>query len=228
MGTDAHLDQRVNARSTRSAAKEDVQARQREWLQHIVKATDDKPSVIATRSGVSDSTLTRLLNNPAYRHTLTQVTIDRIKAAYNVPGPEEYAVGRPGMLVGFGEAERVDVRREPKELQSVVGALIGDRKAIEIWRLRTDALIVAGYLPGDLVLVDPAAEAKPQDLVSARVADWQRGNEQTLFRIFDPPFLVAASQDRTAFKPLLVDPERVQLRGVVIESYRPHRLSATR
>lgn len=132
------------------------------------------------------------------------------------------------MLVGLGEAERIDVRREQKELQSVVAALVGGRKAIEIWRLRTEALIVAGYLPGDLVLVDPAIEARPQDLVCARVADWQRGNEQTLFRIFDPPFLVAAAQDRTAFKPLLVDPERVQLRGVVIESYRPHRLSATR
>lgn len=209
------------ARHSRSDAKREVQQRQREWLQQIITTTGDKPSIIASNSGVSDSTLTRLLNNPAYRHTLTQVTIDAIKATYKVPGPEELA-GR-GMLVGFGEAERL----ERKEMQSVAGALVGT-KAVEIWRLRTEALVAAGYLPGDLLMVDATVEPKPQDLVCARVTDWARGAEQTLFRIFDPPFLVAAAADRTAFKPLLIDNERVKLSGVVVESYRPHRLSATR
>lgn len=212
----------------RTAAKQEVQARQRAWLQEVVKATALKPSQIAGVAGVSDTTLTRLLNNPDYRHTLTQITIDRIKTAFKVPGPEEYASqGRPGM-VGFGEAERFDVTREPEGVGRVVVALIDGRNAVDPWRLKTSALELVGYLPGDLVLVDLNAVPKPQDAVCAQVYDWAHGGAETVFRVYDPPFLVAAASDRTGYKPILVDNDRVVVKGVVVESVRPHRLSATK
>lgn len=212
----------------RTEAKQEVQARQRAWLQEVVKATKLRPSQIASQAGVSDTTLTRLLNNPDYRHTLTQITIDRIKDSFKVPGPEEYASqGRLGM-VGFGEGERFDIKHEPAALTGVVAALIAKRNAVDPWRLKTSALELVGYLPGDIVLVDLNAEPKPQDAVCAQVYDWTRGGAETVFRIYDPPFLVAAAADRTGYKPLLVDNDRVVVKGVIVESVRPHRLSATK
>ena len=214
--------------TSRSQAKRELQARQKQWLSEIVKLTGDPPSTIAGNSGVSDTTLTRLLNNPEYQGTLTQVTIDRIKATYKVPGPEEYRQGRSAGMFGFGEAERFDAGQEPTGLSAIMTALIGARVAADPWRLKTDALSEAGYLPGDLVIVDLNAEAQPQDVVCAQVYDWKGGRAETVFRVFDPPFLVAAARERTAYKPLLLDNERVVIKGVVVESYRPHRLSATR
>lgn len=212
----------------RSQAKVELQTRQRAWLQEVVKSTGLKPSQIAGVAGVSDTTLTRLLNNPGYRHTLTQLTIDRIKLSFKVPGPEEYATqGRLGMI-GFGDAERFDARHEPEGLARVLAAMLADRTAVDPWRLKTNALELVGYLPGDLVLVDLNAVPKPQDVVCAQVIDWTRGGAETVFRVYDPPFLVAAATDRTGYKPLLVDNDRVIVKGVVVESVRPHRLSATK
>lgn len=212
---------------TRSTAKLEVLARQRAWLQELTKQSGLKPSAIAGRSGVSDTTLTRLLNKDDYRHTLTQITIDRIKKAFGVPGPEEFATGQKGMI-GFGEAERVIARQEPKGLARLLDALLDGRTLIEAWRLRTDALALGGYLAGDIVLVDLDRAPRPQDAVCAQIQDWARGGAETVFRIFDPPFLVAAAHDRTGFKPLLIDHDRVIIKGVVIESLRPHPLSMMR
>lgn len=217
-----------NPPESRKAAKRAVLERQRAWLQQIVKSTGEKASTIAGQSGVSDTTLTRLLNNPDYRHTLTQVTIDRIKKRYGVPGPEEYASqGRPSMP-GFGEAERFDARRETPALAHIVEALVGGRNAHDVWRLKTEALTQSGYLAGDLVVVDLNLVPAAQDVVCAQVYDWTRGVAETVFRVYDPPFLVGAALDRTAYKPLLVDQDRVIVKGVVVESFRPHRLSAVR
>jgi hypothetical protein len=218
----------VSEPSTRSQAKRELQERQRVWLQEVIKATGKKPSQIAGVAGVSDTTLTRLLNKADYVGTLSQLTIDRIKEAFKVPGPEEYATTRRGALIGLAEAERFDFRHEPKNLARLVETMVGDRQAADPWRLKTSALEMVGYLAGDLVIVDLNAHPSPQDVVCAQVYDWQRGAAETVFRVFDPPFLVGASNDRTAYKPLLVDNERVVIKGVVVESFRPHRLSATR
>lgn len=215
------------AEKTHSEAKSELQARQRAWLQEVVKATGMKPSQLAGVAGVSDTTLTRLLNNPTYRHTLTQLTIDRIKEKFQVPGPEEFAAVKGG-IIGLGEAERLDVSALPAATARVIAAMLADRSSVEAWRLKTPALEQIGYLPGDVLMVDLRADPKPQDAVCAQVLDYTRGGLHTVFRVYDPPFLVGASSDRTAYKPLLVDNDRVIVKGVVVESLRPHRLSDTR
>jgi transcriptional regulator with XRE-family HTH domain len=211
-----------------SDTKRRLQQEQQRWLQEIVNATGMKLSQIAVRAGVSDTTLTRLANDETYGGTLSPLTIERIKESLRVPGPEEYGARRPGGFAGFAEAERFDGEREPQALAAAVMTLIGDRPAIDPWRLKTEALIEAGYLPGDIVLVDLNATPEPQDAVCAQVYDWQRGAAETVWRVFDPPFLVGAARDRTAYKPLLVDNERVVVKGVLMESLRPHRLSKAR
>lgn len=213
--------------TAKSKLKRELQARQRAWLQEIIKATGITASQIATASGVSDTTLTRLLNNPDYEGTLTQIVIDRIKDTYRVSGPEDYG-GRRTALLGFAEGERIDPAAEAPAMARALKELLTGRNAVEAWRLKTSALEAAGYLPGDVVLVDLNATAQPQDAVSAHVYDWKGGGAETVWRIFTPPFLVGASNDRTAYKPLLVDNDRVIVKGVIVEMVRPHRLSATR
>jgi hypothetical protein len=211
----------------RTAQKKAVQQRQREWLQGIVNASGDTLSQIALRANVSQSTLTRIANSAEYSGVLTAVTIERITEAYQVPGPDEFSGRRP-MLGGFHEAERFDPAGDRDGITAIVQALLAQRDGSDAWRLRTDALEQVGYLAGDVVIVDMNATPQPQDAVCAQVYDWQRGAAQTVWRVYDPPFLVAASRDRTAHKPLLVDNERVVIKGVVEKMVRPHRLSATR
>jgi SOS-response transcriptional repressor LexA len=87
------------------------------------------------------------------------------------------------------------------------------------WTLRSRALEVAGYLPGDVLIVDLNARPDDGDVVCAQV--YERDNAETLFRIYEAPYLQAATYQRGLFKPLLVDGRRVVLRGVVVASIRP-------
>lgn len=216
----------------RSETKRDIQAKQRAWLREVLETKRLTPSRLAIGAGVSDTTISRLLNNEEYTGTLAQETIERIKDTYKVPGPEEFAGGRRGVaLLGLSEAARFDVRREQNDLAAVVEAILRGRNHVEPWRLKTMALEGVGYLPGDIVFVEILAEGqlpKPQDAVCAQVVDYQHGSAETVWRVYDPPFLVGAANERTAYKPLLVDGERVKVVGVIREAYRPHSLSATR
>jgi hypothetical protein len=221
----------VGKRVNRSDTKKDIQARQRAWLLEVCTATKLKPSQIAGGAGVSDSTLTRLAYSEDYTGTLSPETIERIKETYKVPGPEEYANSRRSSLIGLSEAARFDVRKEKGDLAQVVEAIVRGRLDVEPWRLKTMALESAGYLPGDVVFVRMLATGehpRPQDAVCAQVYDRQHGAAETIWRVYDPPYLVGAGHDRTAYKPMLVDNDRVTIVGVIAESFRPHALSATR
>lgn len=225
-GTHAYRGRVVNSPPSRTEAKKAIQDRQRAWLQEIVNGTGLKLSQLAQEAGVSDTTLSRLANNPEYRGTLSQLTINRIVEKFSVPGPDEYGAQRRPILPGFSEAERVEYRVDDPSAAAIKSIIAG--RTLDPWRLKTSALEDAGYLPGDVVFVDPNATPEPQDVVCAQVYDWGRGRAETVWRVFDPPFLVGASKDRTAYKPVLVDNDRVMIKGVVVQMVRPHRLSAAR
>ena len=215
----------------RTEKKKNIQDRQRNWLLEVLDKVKLKPSPFAINAGVSDTTITRLLNDENYRGTLGPETIERIKDAYKVPGPEEYASSRRSPLIGMSEASRFELRREKGELSAIVEAILRGRPHVDAWRLKTQALENAGYLPGDIVFVEQlsaAQQAMPQDAVCAQVVDYQHGAAETVWRVYDPPFLVAAAHDRTAYKPILVDGDRVKIAGVIRESFRPYSLSVTR
>lgn len=230
-GIHADRSRTVGKAVNRSATKRDVQARQRAWLLEILEKTKLKPTQLAVGASVSSTTLTRMLNNKDYSGTLAPETIERIKDTYKVPGPEEYASSGRSMLIGLSEAARFDPRKEMGELAGIVMAILRGRSHVDAWRLKTMALEGVGYLPGDIVFVrmlEAGEHAKPQDAVCAQVVDYQHGAAETVWRVYDPPFLVGAAHDRTAYKPILVDGDRVKIAGVIEESFRPHSLSATR
>jgi len=211
---------------TRTEAKKHLQDRQRAWLLRVIETTGLKPSQIARGADVSDTTLTRLLNNPSYEGTLSELTIERIKTTYNLPGPGNDPPAKGGAPVLFSEAELLQFAALEPSIAAALTALCAGITACEIWRLHSSAIENAGYLVNDLVVVDPNATPGPHDAVKAVVTEWSRGSAETIWRLFDPPYLLSSAARQLAAKPLLVDGQRVRVAGVIVASLRPHRLSA--
>lgn len=74
------------------------------------------------------------------------------------------------------------------------------------------------------------AEAAPYragiggDIVCAQAYDWSNPREtETLWRIYERPFLVAATRDAAFRKPVLVDGDKIIIKGVVTAIFRARR-----
>jgi hypothetical protein len=57
--------------------------------------------------------------------------------------------------------------------------------------------------------------------VCAQLYRWSEGRADTVFRLYEPPYLVAMTRDAELRKPALVDNDRVIIKGVVILTLRP-------
>lgn len=103
-----------------------------------------------------------------------------------------------------------------------INALGGGRPGTAIWTVKTTALALGGYLPNDHIIVDTlkAEHCKAGDVVLARVYDRQSGLAITLLRRFEPPALVAATNDPTKQRIHIVDGNNVAIIGKVIASWR--------
>jgi len=111
---------------------------------------------------------------------------------------------------------------EPSEA-AVIAALAPDAKRADLWQNHSAALDLAGILPGDVLVVDIGdVRALPGEIVCAQVYRRTGDDAETVFRIYEPPFLVARSSDRRFTKPLLMDGENVSVRGRVRASFRRH------
>ena len=99
---------------------------------------------------------------------------------------------------------------------------LGQRSGIDVWSVNTRAMSLAGYLPGDKMLVDgrnPSA-ARSGDVVIAQVYDWQNGTAKTVLRQFQRPALVAHSADPDHWVSHIVDDNNVAIRGIVRSQWR--------
>ncbi len=220
-------------------AKKALQEKHRAWIKELQRSTGLKLTPLATNAGLGETTLTRLFKDD-YHNTLSNLVIQALCDFYKVPGPDEYFSKRHRSSLGFGtdersfanfeEGELIDPSNSAAELEALWKILKAGRTSVEPWRLKARALEMAGYLPGDLLVVDTngiAATARAGDVVCAKVMQRRDGSAETVFRLFDPPFLVAAALEAAAFKPLLVDNDRVMIKGVVVGSARPWRAGDT-
>lgn len=77
--------------------------------------------------------------------------------------------------------------------------------------------MLAGYLPDDIVVVDHnRRDAKAGQVVVANLHDWSLEKARTIIRLYEPPYLVAASADPAHRKPVLVDHNQVMIMGVAV------------
>jgi SOS-response transcriptional repressor LexA len=111
---------------------------------------------------------------------------------------------------GFGEVNTV----------KPIAVALGERPGVDIWRIKTRAMALAGLLEGDFMLVDThqAERAKAGDVVVAQV--YNRSGATTVLRRFEPPVLVAASADPADGRVYVVDGQNVVIMGKIVASWR--------
>lgn len=201
--------------------KKATAAAQRVWLRALPRLTGGKSlGAIAGEIGVSRSTLSDKISKSDNGISLLRSdVIDKIVARYSVPGPSGPAGGG-----AFREDAEPYVSEKTDPLAGALQALIAGNNALTVWTLQTRALELAGYLPGDVVLVDLNATPTPGDAVCAQIYDWPKMKAETVMRIFHratPVDLISTrSLDPALQRTDVVDGEHVIIKGVLL----PHRL----
>jgi hypothetical protein len=176
------------------------------------------------------SVISRIING-TQKMTLEQARI--LAEKLEVPLPE--LLERAGLAdaptaqqlaPGFAESDAVPFTLGPAggtglTVKTIAEALGGGRPGVDVWRVKTGALALAGYLPGDFLLVDQhaAERVRAGDVVVAQV--YQRnGTAMTVLRRFEPPVLVAASLNPEEGRVHVVDGVNVVIRGKITASWR--------
>jgi transcriptional regulator with XRE-family HTH domain len=150
-----------------------------------------------------------------------RVPLDEVLAHAGVIEGEERAPIRMGVADG-DVAPYAGVRETARPFMASVG---GDRPGVEAWTVATSAMQIAGYLPGDHILVDrqQSETCRAGDAVIAQCYDLASGAAQTVFRLYEPPVLVAASARSEDQGVRVVDGRNVLLLGRVVASWREDR-----
>lgn len=134
--------------------------------------------------------------------------------------PEAQAI-RPG----FAESDAAPWMGRPgapnHRMLAIVEAF-GARAGVDLWQVRSPALALMGYMPGDMMLVDSHAadRARAGDVVVAQIYENATGTAITLLRRYEPPVLVAASPAPQDGRVHVVDGVNVVIRGRVSASWR--------
>lgn len=190
------------------------------WLNGVLKKTGLSASALARKAGVATTTLTRFLNDENYRGLPELSTLAKIAAVGGVPA---IGLDAPAHRKQIGMAEGMAFKAKTKRVQAIISALTGDREAAFPWMLTTDALEGVGYLNGDIVIVDDYQKPDVGDVVCVQ-HEQSAAEVSIIFRVYEPPYLVAAPIDaelRTRLrKPLLVDGSSVRIVGVVTDLVR--------
>lgn len=97
---------------------------------------------------------------------------------------------------------------------------LGERPGVDVWQVKSSAMALGGFLPGDFMLVDThqAERVRAGDVVVAQL--YTRTGASTVLRRFEPPVLVAASADPADARVHVVDGTNVVVRGKVVASWR--------
>ncbi|HEY4775484.1 MAG TPA: helix-turn-helix transcriptional regulator [Xanthobacteraceae bacterium] len=200
---------------------------QSSWIVEILRVRQWTPTELARRAGISQPTLTRFLNDPLNKSTLHARTIEKIAratgvASYAAPSAEAGALATPG---GGDISELATDNIFPTDIDAALRALIAGRANIFSTRMRTRALESAGVMPNDILVIDMNEPPKRGDTVCAQVYSWPNMRAETVMRVYEPPYLVAATFDKELLRPYYVDDEKVIVKGTVIGLIRP-RLAA--
>lgn len=192
-----------------------VKQEQIEWVRAVMAHLGvASANALAVMAGVNPANIQRPLS-PGYKGKFGVDTIAKIAAAANLR-PMEFP-GRPG---GLSEAETVPFRYDAigaleSNIDRAVREMCKGRNGRDPWVMRSHALEGSGILPGDILIVDMNLQAKPKDIVCAQVYQWAQHKAETVFRVYEPPYLLVNSPRYGTQRPLVVDDRDVMVRGVV-------------
>ena len=198
---------------------------QRIYIVEVLQRTGWTQSELASRAGLDPSTLSRFLSSATQGRALRLRTLDKIAAVSGLTwgSAEDRVAPAPALPVenGMAESEASPLKFEANSsLADIVEILGRNRTNIDPWTLNSRALEGAGFRPGDILMVALGETPLSGDVVCAQIYDWFKGRAETVFRIFEPPYLLAASADPRFLRPLVVDDDKVQVKGVVIHTIR--------
>ncbi|MBR0871165.1 hypothetical protein JQ633_12405 [Bradyrhizobium tropiciagri] len=209
------------APKNRSAVHSEEHARQFAWVDWLLARTGRTDASLAKDAGLNVNYIYRKRKDgTVFGATQIRMLVEH----YGLPGPDTYQV--PGASGIADEGAPFDTRGTSVAIPSIVrflAQLAKDHPNATPWELRTRALEQAGYQPGDIVVVDPSVPHRAGDAVAAQVHDPRSGAMETVFRIFEAPYLMSASNDPSLRKPMLVDNDRVIVIGPITESIRARR-----
>lgn len=193
----------------------------RDWIPAVARHLNMTPSELARRSKLAPSTITRYLNDTSRTATITERSIQMIESYSGVSRHR-----MPGVALPPGMAEPDAAPLDPGEpikgwCKAAIDEARKGRNGVDPWVMRGRALDLEGVLPGDILLVDLNRRPAPGDIVCAQVVDYVSGAAETIFRLFQPPYLIAHSAKLGPVRPEQVDEVRVSIRGVVEGLIRP-------
>lgn len=186
------------------------------WVRAVMSYLGVSANELARRAGVSPSTVQRPLSDPSWPHAMSAKTISAIATIAGVQ-PLEF----PGRVGGVSEPEAVPFQYAANEdaigsnVDRAVRELCRGRNGREPWVIRSHALELSGLLPGDIVIVDMNLQPQPKDIVCAQLYEWSQTKAETVFRLYEPPYLLTNSMRLGIQKPIPVDGQSVIIRGVV-------------
>lgn len=187
------------ARRPASAIRDAARERQKAFLAAVLASN---PGItltdIATRCGVSPSTLTRFMNDPTTTTVLSVPVMALIESAYATPQP----------TMGFAEPDVTPLAPENEGTADDMGP---DR---HVWRVGEHFTGLAGYLPGDRLLADMSLQPVDGDDVLVQIED-MRGGATTHLRKFRRGWAFSSADD-----PEFVDGLRVRVAAVIVKSWR--------
>lgn len=192
----------------------------RDWLHLIRERTGWSWSKIATAAGVARSTVTNAANDPDYPNVMGTTTITKISRATGIP-PPVLPTGLDDRAAGLAEPEAVPYRIAGTSHDALIEAYTAASASLVPWELRTRALELAGYLPGDIVILDMNARPADGDVVCAQVYDFAASQAKTIWRRYQAPYLLAASTETEL--PVRADDKTAAIKGVVVLSIRPRK-----
>jgi transcriptional regulator with XRE-family HTH domain len=190
---------------------------QHAFIETVLARTGWSQSDLAHRAGLDPSTLSRFLSKGRDGHALRANTIQRIANASGISFGEAPTSESTGMAEA--EAEPYIFSADDGRAAAIRN-LCGNRENVDAWTLNSRAIEGAGFKPGDILLVGLSETPLAGDVVCAQVYDFTKGRAETIFRLYQPPALIAATSDPSLLKPYLVSDSSVAIKGVVLHTLR--------
>jgi transcriptional regulator with XRE-family HTH domain len=213
------VDESRTPRKHRSAKRNLVEniMDQHAFIAKVLAKTGWSQSDLAARAGLDPSTLSRFLSKGREGHALRASTIQRIATASGFAFDSEIVAE----ISGFSESEAKPFEFVAQDRRAVAIKLLCDQNdSSDAWILKSRALESLGHLPGDVLIVGLNTTPHIGDIVCAQIYDWAKGGAETVFRIYQPPALIAATHDTNLLKPFLLTDNAVVVKGVVLHSLR--------
>jgi transcriptional regulator with XRE-family HTH domain len=161
--------------------------------------------------------LARMLNPPVTRSSVaqwesgnTEPSANNLRQLSDILGVSLEWLGLASSAAGRSmtpEGELVDLKSLPTASARLLSAAMTSKKS-EVWLLNSDAM-GALYHPGDYLIVEVGARPQIRDIVLAEV------DKIPVFRMYLAPYLFSLPAGGQPAKSILIDSNRVILRGVV-------------